>query len=214
MFRTVLFDLDGTVVDSGPGITNSVIYALKKYGREVKDPSEVYYFIGPPLHESFQRALGCSREEAMEAVALYREYYNDRGIYECLVYPGVEALIKSLYEAGRNVVLATSKPEFYAKQILEHFHLSRYFTAAAGANMDGTRTKKAEVIRYALEMCGGEAGSAIIIGDREHDILGARAAGIKSCGILWGYGSRRELTAAGADYILEKPEEVRELLMQ
>lgn len=213
MFQTILFDLDGTVADSGLGITNSVIYALKKYNIEVRERSDVYYFIGPPLHESFQKALNCSEEEAMKAVAYYREYYSDRGIFENEIYPGVPQLLKTLHDAGKNVVLATSKPELYAKRILEHFDLAQYFAAAAGANMDGTRTKKAEVIRYAMGLCGAEPGSTIIVGDREHDILGAKATGIRSCGVLWGYGSRQELKDAGADYIVHTAEEAEKLLL-
>lgn len=213
MFQTILFDLDGTIADSGLGITNSVMYALKKFNIEVKERGDIYYFIGPPLHESFQKALNCSEEEAMKAVAYYREYYGDRGIFEMELYAGVPQLLKALHDAGKNVVLATSKPEAYAKRILEHFDLTRYFTAAAGANMDGTRTKKAEVIRYAMELCGAESESTIIIGDREHDILGAKAAGIKSCGVLWGYGSLFELTEAAADYIVRTAEEAGRLLL-
>lgn len=213
MFQTILFDLDGTVADSGMGITNSVIYALKKYNIEVRERSDVYYFIGPPLHESFQKTLNCTEEEAMKAVAYYREYYSDRGIFENEIYPGVPQLLETLHDAGKNVVLATSKPEIYAKRILEHFDLAQYFTAAAGANMDGTRTKKAEVIRYAMELCGAEPESTIIIGDREHDVLGAKETGIKSCGVLWGYGSLQELTAAGADFIVHTAKEAEGLLL-
>lgn len=213
MFQTILFDLDGTIADSGLGITNSVIYALKKFGIEVKERSDVYYFIGPPLHESFQKALNCSEETAMQAVAYYREYYGDRGIFEDEIYTGVPELLQALCDAGKNVVLATSKPEAYAKRILEHFDLAQYFTAAAGANMDGTRTKKAEVIRYAMSLCGAEPESTIIIGDREHDIFGAKAVGIRSCGVLWGYGSLSELTDAGADFIVRTTEDVKSLLL-
>jgi phosphoglycolate phosphatase len=214
MFETYLFDLDGTIADSGLGITNSVIYALKKYNIEVKNRSDLYYFIGPPLHESFRKTLNCSEEESMRAVAYYREYYAETGIFEDEIYAGIPELLEELCRAGKQVVLATSKPEQYAKRILEHFHLAQYFTVAAGSNMDGTRTKKAEVIRYAMEQCKAIPQSTLMIGDREHDILGAGEVGIKSCGVLWGYGDAEELTRAGADWIVEKPEEIRKLSIQ
>ena len=212
-YRHILFDLDGTLTDPGVGITNSVAYALKKYGIPVEDTRELFKFIGPPLHESFEVYYGLSKEEAFTAVEYYREYYRDRGIFENFVYDGMAELLKSLHSRGYMLAVATSKPEVFARQILEHFALSGYFTYIAGSNLDGTRTKKAEVIDYALRSCGvQDTSSAMMIGDREHDILGAKTLGIDSIGVLFGYGSRAELENAQATYIAEHVEDIQRIL--
>lgn len=213
-YNTVLFDLDGTLTDPAVGITNSVMHALNKYGITVDDRRELYKFIGPPLHESFEKFYGFSRKEALQAVEYYREYYKDKGIYENVVYDGVETMLKSLYESGKKIILATSKPEIFAKEILRHFNLEKYFYYSAGANLDGSRTDKAEVIEYAL--CEGKVedkSAAVMVGDREHDIIGANKNGIDSIGVLFGYGDRAELEAAGADYIAETVENLTEILL-
>lgn len=213
MYDNILFDLDGTLIDSGPGITNSVAYSLKKYGIEVLDRTELYKFIGPPLHESYEKFYGFSKEKAMEAVEYYREYYRKKGIFENLVYEGIEDLLQKLYDAGKNLTVATSKPEVFAVQILENFNLAGYFTYIAGANLDGTRTDKKEVISYALKACkAADLSKTVMIGDREHDILGAKQAGIASIGVLFGYGSYEELKTAGADYIADNPENIYQIL--
>ena len=214
MYEVVLFDLDGTLTDPGVGITNSVAYALEKYGIKTAKREELYPFIGPPLHESFEGFYGFSREKAMEAVAYYREYYSDRGIFENVVYDGMEELLAKLKEAGKTLLVATSKPELFARMILEHFGLTGYFTYIAGANMDGSRTKKDEVISYAL-MAGNvvDLPKAVMVGDREHDILGAKKVGLASIGVLYGYGSRGELAGAGADYIAKKAEDIAQIVL-
>ncbi|MCI9176120.1 MAG: HAD family hydrolase [Lachnospiraceae bacterium] len=209
MYQVILFDLDGTLTDPGEGITNSVAYALKKYGISVSDKKELYRFIGPPLHESFEEYYGFSQEKAMEVVACYREYFSETGIYENLVYDGTEEMLKSLKGAGKQVILATSKPEHFANRILDYFHLSDYFDFAAGANMDGTRTKKADVIGYALESCHiSDYSQAVMVGDRKHDVLGAAQLGIDAIGVLYGYGSEEELKGAGAVYLAEEPGDI------
>ena len=203
-YNYVLFDLDGTLTDPGTGITNSVMHALKKYGIEVEDRTSLYKFIGPPLIDSFEKYFGFSHEEAVKSVDYYREYYKDKGIYENEVYAGVEELLKKLNEKGKKIILATSKPELFAKQILRHFGIEKYFLFAAGSTMDETRTNKAEVIEYALSECGiTEKTAVVMVGDREHDIIGANKNGIDSIGVLFGYGSREELESAGATYIAE-----------
>lgn len=212
-YQHVLFDLDGTLTDPGVGITNSVAYALKKYGIEVQDTRDLFKFIGPPLHESFELYYGFSKEKARKAVDYYREYYRERGIFENILYSGIAELLSSLHSNGYILMLATSKPEVFAKQILDHFALSKYFTCVAGSNLDGTRTKKAEVIDYALGGAGVyEKSSAIMIGDREHDIFGAKAVGIDSIGVLFGYGSRAELTSAQATYLAEQVKDIQPIL--
>ncbi len=209
MYQTVLFDLDGTLTDPGVGITNSVMYALKKYGIEVSDRRELYKFIGPPLQESFESFYDFSEEKAREAVSYYREHYSKTGIFENKVYEGMEETLKKLKNSGKNLVVATAKPELFANQILEHFHLSRYFSFVAGANMDGTRTRKEEVIDYALKSCGiSEHSQTVMVGDRKHDVLGAARFGIDTIGVLYGYGTREELEQAGAAYFAERPEDI------
>lgn len=208
-YEVILFDLDGTLTDPGLGITNSVMHALKKYGIEVADRTELYKFIGPPLIDSFEKYYGFSHEEAVKSVDYYREYYRDKGIYENAVYDGIENLLKSLKEKRKKIILATSKPELFAKEILRHFNLEKYFFFAAGSTMSETRTNKAEVIEYALSECGiTDKASVVMIGDREHDIIGAKKNGIDSIGVLFGYGSREELEAAGATYIAETVEDI------
>ncbi len=208
MYNTVLFDLDGTLTDPGMGITNSVAHALKKYGIEVEDKRELYKFIGPPLHESFMKYYGFSEKEAETAIVYYREYFRDTGIFENEVYNGIENLLKEIKASGRKIILATSKPEEFAKRILVHFGLDKYFDFAAGATMDTSRSKKGDVIAYALKECGCSSKNAVMVGDRMHDILGAKENGLASIGVLFGYGSREELENAGADYIAETVDDI------
>lgn len=209
MYQTVLFDLDGTLTDPGIGITNSVAYALRKYGIEVADRRELYRFIGPPLHESFENYYGFSQERAKEAVEYYREYYREKGIFENCVYTRIQELLETLCGKGRKLAVATSKPEIFANQILEHFDLAPYFTCVAGSNLDGTRTKKAEVIAYALERCQiADFSQTVMVGDRKHDIQGANQVGLDSIGVLYGYGDYAEMTKAGATYMVERPQDI------
>lgn len=154
MFDTVLFDLDGTLTQSGIGITRSVAHSLKKFGIVETDQTKLDRFVGPPLIDSYMRYYGFCREQAVQAVAYYREYYASTGIFENRVYDGVESMLQALQKAGKTCILATSKPEHYAVQILEHFGLSDYFAFVAGATMDETRTGKADVIAYALKKAG------------------------------------------------------------
>lgn len=208
MFDTVLFDLDGTLTDPGRGITNSVAYSLKKFGIEVEDKKELYKFIGPPLHDSFMKYYGFSEKEAETAIVYYREYFRDIGIFENEVYDGIENLLNEIKSSGKKIILATSKPEEFAKRILVHFGLDKYFDFAAGATMDTSRSKKGDVIAYALTESGCSSENAVMVGDRLHDILGAKENSLASIGVLFGYGSREELENAGADYIAETVEDI------
>lgn len=204
MYQTILFDLDGTLTDPGLGITNSVMYALKKFNIEVEDRSSLYKFIGPPLRESYAKYYHLSDEEITRAVAYYREYFSVKGIYENVLYDGIAELLEQIKDSGRKVVLATSKPEEFAAEILRYFHIDHYFDFVAGSTMDGTRVRKADVITYAIESHGiTDLSLAVMVGDREHDILGAGEIGLDSIGVLYGYGSREELENAGATYIAE-----------
>ena len=213
-YQYALFDLDGTLTDPGEGITRSVQYALAKFGINVENRRELFCFIGPPLHESFEVYYGFSRPDAMKAVDAYREYYAVKGIFENLVYDGISQTLAELQKNGVKICLATSKPELYAKQILEHFELDSYFTAVAGSKMDGTRTKKAEVVERALMLLGNPSvADCVMIGDREHDVLGGSAHGLDTVGVLFGYGDREELERAGATYIAATPAEIVKILI-
>lgn len=209
MYQTILFDLDGTITDPGLGITNSVMYALDKFGIKVEERTSLYKFIGPPLQESFAKYYHFSEEDVSRAVLYYREYYSDRGIYENVLYDGITELFDQIKGSGRRIILATSKPEGFTDVILKHFKISHYFDFVAGATMDGSRNNKADIIAYAIRAGQiTDLKSAVMVGDREYDIIGAKAAGLDSIGVLYGYGSREELLSAGATYIAERVEDI------
>lgn len=211
-YQYLFFDLDGTLTDPGEGITNSVVYALDKFGITVTDRSSLYPFIGPPLVDSFMKFYGFSHEDAERAVVCYREYFRDRGIFENRLYQGIPEVLKALKDAGKTLVIATSKPEPFAKRIVEHFGLSPYFTLVAGASFDETRSEKWDVIEYAMDSLKlTDRSEIVMIGDRKHDIIGAKKTGLESVGVLWGYGDREELTAAGADVIFDTVEQLTSL---
>ncbi len=211
MFTHIFFDLDGTLTDQAQGITNSFIHALKFYGLPIPSYKELCKLIGPPLPYSFETTFGFDHDKAMEAVAKYREYFASKGLFENKVYEGIPELLQTLKNHGLHLAVATSKPEEYSVKILEHFKLSQYFDHICGSLMDESRSKKSEVIAYALECCGlgeGDKDKVLMVGDRFHDIEGAKANGIKSCGVLFGYGSRQELEKSGADFIASTVEDL------
>ncbi len=211
----ILFDLDGTLTDPGVGITKSVQYALRSYGIEEPDLSKLYPFIGPPLKDSFMRYYGFPEEQAAEAIGRYREYYAVTGIYENQVYEGIPQMLERLKAAGKVLCVATSKPDKFAVQILEHFHLGSYFALVGGASMDEVRVEKSEVIKYTLESAGIEDPSQVVmVGDREHDVFGARKNHIDTIGVLYGYGSLKELKQAEAWKIAESVEDLGKLLLE
>jgi len=210
----LLFDLDGTVTDPRVGITRCVAYALERFGIHVADTDSLTPFIGPPLEESFMKFYGFSRADAKAAVAAYRERFGDVGLFENAEYPGMAALLRDLTAAGRTLALATSKPEVYARRILDHFGYTGFFTVLTGSELSGERVRKAEVIACALERLGfPEKRDCLMIGDREHDVLGARENSLPCVGVLYGYGSRAELSAAGADALCESVAALRGLLL-
>lgn len=213
-FETVLFDLDGTLTDPGVGITSSVAYALEACGITAPDKRELEGFIGPPLHESFERLYDMSPSCADFAVKKYREYYNDRGIFENEVYCGIPELLAALKDAGKTVIMATSKPECYAERIAEHFMIGGYFDCIVGSELDGRRTDKAQVIESALGRMGiTDRSKCVMIGDRKHDIIGAERTGLFSVGVLWGYGSLEELTGCGADRVVGIVRDLSDVLL-
>ena len=214
MYQTILFDLDGTLTDPGLGITNSVMHALRRMGYEVPPRQELYKFIGPPLHQSFQVYFGMTEEQSYEAVAKYREYFAVDGLLENEVYDGIPEMLQALQAAGKRLVLATSKPEKFAKVIMAHFGLDKWVTQIAGATMDTSRSKKGDVIAYALREFGVDPATAVMVGDREHDILGGRENGLPGVGVTFGYGDRPELEQAGAVAIADSPAELLEILLR
>lgn len=201
MYEVLLFDLDGTLTDSKHGITRSVQYALAKYNIYVENLEELHKFIGPPLAESFKIHYGFDREQAWQAVLYFREYFSPKGMYENQVYPGIPQLLASLHDQGRKMVVATSKATFYSKIIIKHFGLDSFFSHVVGSNMDGTRSSKAEIIADIIALFPSlERDSFLMIGDKEHDIIGAKKNGIDSLAVAYGYGSPEELREAGPTY--------------
>lgn len=200
--QVILFDLDGTLTDSGPGIMRSVQYALEKMGRPGVDLQALRCFVGPPLKEQFMAYAGFDDGEALEAIRYYRERYTDKGMFENEVYPGVEDILKFLAGRGRILAVASSKPEVYVRQILDHFGLSGYFREIVGAELNG-RTSKSEVIEEALKRLGmsNHRQAVLMVGDRDYDVIGAHHCGLQCIGVAYGYGSREELEKAGAAYI-------------
>ncbi len=212
MFDSILFDLDGTLTDSFDGIAGGVLYALGELGEQAPDKSELKCFVGPPLLESFTKRFCGDERKAAQAVEFYREYYNDRGWKENKVYDGVEHTLAALKAAGKKLYVATSKPEIMSVRIIEHFGLNKYFDYVAGASLDKSRAEKAQVIEYAIATCNIDKRTAVMVGDRHFDIDGAKAVGIKSIGVLYGYGDEAELKSAGADKIAHIPADIIKLV--
>lgn len=215
MYDYILFDLDGTLTDPEIGITNGVMYALEKFGIKVNDRKELYCFIGPPLVDAFMKYYGFSNEDALQAVVYYREFFSVTGIYQNEIYSGVEDMLKQLKNAGKTLILATSKPQKFAEIVLDYFNIAKYFDCVVGATFDGKLNYKADVIAVALERGGvTDKNKSIMIGDRHHDIDGAKQNGLKSMGVLYGFGDIDELQTAGADYIAESPQEICKILLK
>ena len=212
-YKYILFDLDGTLTESGPGIANSVAYALNKYGIKVDDVKELYKFVGPPLTDSFEKFYGFSKEKAVEATGFFREYFKDKGIFENSPYEGVLDMLKTLKNAGKILIIATSKPEPFAIRIAEHFGFMENLTLICGSTFDGAVVKKADSIRNVMAKIPEINGdNAVMVGDRLHDVEGAHQCGLKCAGVLHGYGSEEELREAGADFIFLSSKELTEFL--
>ena len=212
-FEYILFDLDGTITDSGEGITKSVQYALKSFDISVDNLEDLNKFIGPPLKDSFKKYYNFDDEKAELGLKKYREYYADKGIFENNLYDGIVELLDTLVKNNKKIILATSKPEVYAKQILKYFKIDKYFNFVAGSDFEETRVKKGDVIKYALDKAKiSDLSKVIMIGDREHDIIGAKENNIKSIGVLYGYGDVVELTQARADYIANSTSELLNII--
>lgn len=208
--KTILFDLDGTLTDSGPGIMNCAKMALEHYGIYVDSEKDLRTFVGPPLHDSFVR-FGVPAEEADEAIRIYRSRYLTVGKFENTPYPGVRELLEKLQRDGHKLYVATSKPESTSIEILDHFDLAKYFTRICGATMDRSRSSKEAVIAYLLETADPDSDK-IMVGDTAFDVIGANAHGIPAIGVSWGYGLVEDMKKAGAAAIACSMEELYDLL--
>lgn len=210
----IFMDLDGTITNPAEGITKCFEYALNYFGIEVEDRADLEQFIGPPLRQSFKEGFGFDEEKATEAIAKYRERFIPTGKFENQVYDGMEEALQRLKEAGKVLIVATSKPEYLAVQILEHFGLDGYFDDICGSCDDQKRNEKDEVIRYALEKHGiTDLDDVLMVGDRKFDVIGAGKCGLKCMGVLYGFGDREELETAGAAYIAETVEEMAQMIV-
>ena len=210
-YQHYLFDLDGTLTDPGLGIKNSIRYALEKYGAPALTEGELDTFVGPPLLDSFQKYCGVDREEALRLVQLYREYFLERGLYENRLYDDVDETLSELTRRGAKLYVATSKPEPFARKILAHFEIDRYFTFIGGSTLEETRTDKGEVVAHVLKSANidPKAEPCVMVGDRVYDIQGGRNSGLETVGVLFGYGDRAEL--ADADHLITSFEELLSL---
>lgn len=212
-YDVVLFDLDGTLTDPKDGILNSILYALKWLGIKEDDLNQLLKFIGPPLKDSFMEYYGLEEATAVHAIEKYREYFSAKGIFENKVYPGIPELLEELSALGKKLVLATSKPTTFAQRILDHFNLASYFYFTGGSNLDGSRSRKSEVIAYALnEIILPTRFKAVMIGDRKYDIIGAKESGIDSIGVLYGYGSEQELKIENPTHVVDSVNDLKAIL--
>ncbi|PET92630.1 phosphoglycolate phosphatase [Bacillus cereus] len=215
MYKTFLFDLDGTLTDPKEGIINSVLYALEKIGIEEVNISELDSFIGPPIQQSFIDRYNMNEIEVERAVFYFREYLKQSGLLENKVYDGITTLLQELKDAGNRLFVATSKPTVFAKQVIEHFQLTTFVEEIVGSNLDGTRIKKEEIIAHILQTNEElKKEEMVMIGDRNHDVIGANRNGIASIGVLYGYGSEIELSDAGAVHIVKDVEELQRFCIE
>ncbi len=212
--KYVLLDLDGTLIDSSPGITNCVKYALEVLGKPIPTMEVLMKFIGPPLVDGFMEYIGLDRALAIKAVELYRERYRDIGVFECDLYDGAENLLKELGKAGKTIILATCKPKTFSDRILEHFGLMKYFKRTVGPELSGRLNYKHEVIEEIIKLENiSDKSEMVMIGDRHHDIDGAKYHSIKTIGVTYGFAEDGELEAAGADYIATDTNEILKILL-
>lgn len=210
MKKAILFDLDGTLTDSGEGIINCAILGLQHFGLPIPDRSTLRVFVGPPLHETFIK-FGVPADKAEEAVAVYRSRYVPIGMFENAPYPGIREVLETLKRQGHTLYVATSKPEWMAEEILRKFELDGYFDRICGATMDTSRTEKSQVIAYLLNLIGG-AEHAVMVGDTKYDVIGAAAHSIPTVGVSWGYGEVADMQEAGAAAIANTMDELLQYL--
>jgi phosphoglycolate phosphatase len=213
-FTTILFDLDGTIVDSAPGITGTLVYTFEELGRPVPPPAELLAYVGPPILDSFRERGGMSMGEAAEALAIYRPRYLEVGALDSSVFPGVPDVLRAIHEAGIPLSLATSKPETPATFILSNYGLLDYFDIITGASEDEVRSSKTDVVAEALvrlSAFGADLSRPVLVGDRMHDVEGAAANGVPTIFVDWGYGAAEE--QAGSIAVVRTPAELQKLLL-
>lgn len=216
MYNIILFDLDGTLTNSKEGITKCVQYALKHFEIDEPDLDKLTCFIGPPLLNGFMEEYGFDENKSRLAVEKYRERFSEIGLFENEVYAGIEDLLEELISQGKVLAVATSKPGVYTERILEKFNLKKYFKVVVGSELDGTRNNKGEVIKEVikqLQLSEEELLTTIMVGDRNHDIFGAKSCGIHSIGVEFGFAEENELELAGADYIVDSVSELKKFLI-
>ena len=211
MYKNVLFDLDGTLTNTSLGICNGFIYALEKYNIKIDEAKSLYSFIGPPLFDSF-KTFNFTDEEANQAVAFYREYYKDKGLFENEVYENIHFMLDALKSRGYTLAVATSKPTVFSVEILKHFDLDKYFSFVSGATLDGKLSKKCDIIKVALDTLNLNPNETIMVGDRNSDILGAKEHNLDSIGVLYGFGNKEEFENAGATFIIEAALDILDIL--
>jgi phosphoglycolate phosphatase len=205
----VLIDLDGTLTDPGVGITRCIIHALERLGRPSPDASELRRYVGPPLAETFRELLGnVLDEQVTKAIALYRERFSTVGWFENHVYPEIPETLATLRQRGHRLRVVTSKPTIFSERILRHFDLAQHFAGIHGSELDGTRSDKGELVAHVLETERIDPETAVMVGDRTHDVVGARKNRVRSIGVLWGYGSIEELRTSGASMLVSTPVEL------
>lgn len=212
-FTSVLFDLDGTIVDSAPGITSSLAFTFQELRLPVPSPAELVAYVGPPILDSFRDLAGFDPEQSARALEIYRQHYFEVGVFDATVYPGVEAVLRAIHESDMPLSLATSKPEYPAKIILEHFGLLKYFDVITGASDDEVRSSKADVVAEAIERLkafGADLSKPVLVGDRVHDVEGAAMHRVPTIFVRWGYGSRAE--EVGTIAVVDTPAQLEELL--
>lgn len=213
-YDIIAFDLDGTLTNPERGLIASFVYALGKMGVDYGEKNELKKFIGPPIYEEWQRCFGFTPEESSKALLIFREFYSVYGWWDNEIYPGVKEMLEKLKNAGKKIILATSKPEIFAKKILELFDISKCFDFIGGAATDKTRDKKSEVLEYSIKSVGvSDKSKVILVGDRVYDSEGAIACGIDSLGVLYGHGSEEEVRSAGFTYIVNNVEDIANLLI-
>lgn len=214
-YQNIFFDLDGTLTDPYIGITNSILFSLEYYPELAKPEREALKpFIGPPLYASYMDFFGMDKKTAHEAVEHYREYYRPKGVLECSLYDGITELLKNLKASGKKVYLATSKPEGFAIQILEHFEIKQYFDGIYGSTLDGSRVKKEDVLAYALTESGADASLSVMVGDTDFDVTGALQNKIPCIGVSYGYGEMDALSKAGAISVVSSANELQAILLK
>ena len=209
---SIFFDLDGTITNSAPGITNAIIYARKKWGLPPGDNADYLKFIGPPMPQSYEEFWGFSHEDAVRFLEDYREYFGEIGLFENEVYPGIPELLAALKAAGKRLFIATTKPTGFSQRIAERFGFAQYFEMISGSSLTKDNSKY-DVILHARDACHVDMAGAVMIGDKSHDVEGAHQHGIPCIGVTWGFGGRAELEAAGADYIVDSAGKLQSLLL-